>query len=249
MVANLRNCGLRGLRLLVISYGLICLAAYSFQDRLLYSPGTSPTQHPLVVEPQGRLQGVMLLFHGNAGTAWDRLHYAEATQPAGIRLVLAEYPGYGGREGTPSEASLVADGVATYEKLVASLPPGIPLLLAGESLGSSVATQVAVRVKQPPQQLILITPFDKLARVAAEKFWFLPVQWLLRDTYATDEALQRYRGEVHILIAKDDEIVGADAGLRLAKHATNARKLTLTQFDGGHNTPPPDGWLKKAFSR
>lgn len=227
----------------MLGYGLICLVVYGFQDRLLYFPDTSPVPHPLVIEPTGKVRGVMLLFHGNAGTAGDRLHYAEATRPAGIRLVLAEYPGYGGRPGTPSEAVLVADGVATYETLVASVPPDMPVLLAGESLGSSIAAQVAVRVARAPRHLILITPFDTLARVAAERYWYLPVRWLLRDSYATAEALQHYRGDVHIVIAKHDQIVGADAGMRLARSATNATSVRITHYEGGHNTPPPDNWL------
>lgn len=50
----------------------------------------------VVIEPEsGPIRGTALLFHGNAGTAMDRRSLASVFLPRGLRLVLAEYPGYG----------------------------------------------------------------------------------------------------------------------------------------------------------
>lgn len=53
----------------------------------------------------------MIVFHGNAGAAIDRSYYVDALTPLGYRVVLAEYPGYGGRSGQPREKVFVADAI------------------------------------------------------------------------------------------------------------------------------------------
>ena len=50
-------------------------------------------------------RGTLVLFHGNAGSARDRTYYLNALEPLGVRVILAEYPGYGGRDGSPSQAA------------------------------------------------------------------------------------------------------------------------------------------------
>ena len=41
------------------------------------------------------------------------MYYARALVPLGLRVILAEYPGYGPRSGSLGEASLVADAIET----------------------------------------------------------------------------------------------------------------------------------------
>ena len=40
-------------------------------------------------------KGTIIVFHGNAGTAYHRIFYVNALSPHGMRVLLAEYPGYG----------------------------------------------------------------------------------------------------------------------------------------------------------
>ncbi len=54
-----------------------------------------------------------MVFHGNAGSAYDRMYYVKALEPLGYRVLLAEYPKYGARTGSLGEKSLVADAIAT----------------------------------------------------------------------------------------------------------------------------------------
>ncbi|HSO78858.1 MAG TPA: alpha/beta fold hydrolase [Chromatiaceae bacterium] len=143
------------------------------QDQLLYLPDPTPPSaanlHPRLgpalapwplasgsafrgyvrAEPgatEGR-RGTLVLFHGNAGSARDRTYYLNALESLGVRVILAEYPGYGGRDGSPSQASLVADGRETVR--LARATYGEPLWVWGESLGAAVAAQVAVAVEPP----------------------------------------------------------------------------------------------------
>jgi hypothetical protein len=45
----------------------------------------------------------MIIFHGNAGSARDRLYYIEPLERLGYRIILAEYPGYEARAGHPRQ--------------------------------------------------------------------------------------------------------------------------------------------------
>ena len=58
--------------------------------------------------PAQPARAVLLVLHGNAGSALDRTYFRDVFQAAGpVDVVLLEYPGYGPRLGTPSQQSLV----------------------------------------------------------------------------------------------------------------------------------------------
>jgi hypothetical protein len=165
---------------------LACLAfalgtLYGLQRRLIYFPGRMSRSEfeatvsgsfdnrvsvlapfdAVVFEPPDEIgvAATAILFHGNAGLALDRAYLVPTFTNRGLRLILAEYPGYGARGGTPAESSLVADAAALYATVVA-MHPNVPVLLVGESLGTGVAVQVAARnAERPPSRLVLLLPF------------------------------------------------------------------------------------------
>ena len=97
----------------------VCL----LQDRLLYMPAKAGVERiasgglrawpspqdfrGLVAEPAGPVRGTAIVFHGNAGHAGHHIFYAAALTQLGLRVILAEYPGYGPRGGLLGEESLV----------------------------------------------------------------------------------------------------------------------------------------------
>jgi uncharacterized protein len=155
--------------------------------------------------PAGPVVGNILIWHGNGGTALDRGYYLRALLPLGYRVLLVEYPGYGVRPGRPSEAVLVADGVAVLEQFAAGF--GVPLYLMGESLGSAVAAAVAAQRPHRVDGIALITPWADLAVVAADYYPWIPVSLLLRDRYPVAHHLASFRGGKALVIAMDDEVI------------------------------------------
>ncbi len=135
--------------------------------------------------------GTIVLFHGNGGTAYDRSFYLEPLTELGFRVILAEYPQYGGRPGKVGEKPFVADGLETVRHAFEQY--GEPLYLLGESLGCGVAAAVAKKTSTPIAGIILITPWDTLAAVAKSLFPFLPVTMLLTDKYDSIGNLQSFQ--------------------------------------------------------
>ncbi len=99
------------------------------------------------------IEGTIIIFHGNAGVAYHRAFYVEALSRHNMRVILAEYPGYGGRDGQPSEDILVKDALETIR--LAHEEYGEPLYLWGESLGCGVVASALRKTDVPIQSVVL----------------------------------------------------------------------------------------------
>lgn len=183
-----------------------------------------------IKEPPGVARATVVLFHGNAGHAGHRQWYGDLLVSLDLRLILAEYPGYGPRDGVPGEAALVADAAEILKRVRAQFPG--PLLLAGESLGAGVAAAVAVQ--GDAAALLLITPWDRLDQVARHHYPWLPVGLLLRDRYDSVAHLSRYRGRTAVIVAADDDIVPAQGSRALFESLGSAKRLWSIPA-AGHN--------------
>jgi uncharacterized protein len=58
--------------------------------------------------------------------------------------------------------------------------------------------------------LLLVTPYDRLDKVAQDHFPFLPVRWLMKNTYDSAGAAAQLGGlPVAIMQADEDEVIPA----------------------------------------
>jgi pimeloyl-ACP methyl ester carboxylesterase len=201
------------------------------QSRGLERWPTEGDYRGLVREPTGPARATLVIFHGNAGQAWHRAHYADLSQ-LGLRVILAEYPGYGPRSGTLREAALVADAAETITR--ARQQFGDPVLVLGESLGAGVAAAAFAQVPGSVAGLLLITPWDRLVNVAQHHYPWLPVRWLLRDRYDSQRHLAQATVPIAVVVAERDTIVPARFGERLYLELPTPRHIwRLPQ--AGHN--------------
>lgn len=249
---------------IAVAVSILVAAITVFQDRLLYFPSRSalgdmvsaglrawPSPQDfraLVAEPTPQARATAVVFHGNAGHAGHREFYARALVPLGLRVLLAEYPGYGPRNGSLGEESLVADAAQTI--VLAHREFGAPLLVIGESLGAGVAAAANAREPHKAAGLLLITPWDRLEHVAAHHYPWLPVQWLLRDRYDSVTHLASFRGPVLVAVAERDRIVPARFGKALFDTLAEPKRLTVIK-QAGHNDWPvrvDERWWSEALS-
>lgn len=227
---------------------ILFAAATMLQDQLLYFPQkaslselVSERLRPwpsaedfrgLIAEPGGAAQATAIVFHGNAGHAGHRAFYATALNPLGIRVILAEYPGYGPRPGQPGERRLIADAEDMINR--AREHYGEPLMVVGESLGAAVAAGAGAHQAGQITGLLLITPWDKLQSVASHHYGWLPVKWLLRDPYDSAAYLASFNRPVAVVLAERDDIVPSRFGMALYQSLTPAKRLKILQ-GSGHN--------------
>ena len=238
---------------LAVVYGLLVAAAFLFQRRLLYVPETQkPSESEVqalgldlwpsgdayrgfVGAPADRVKGTVVFFHGNAAAAWRRDYYPQVLLPLSYRVILAEYPGYGGRAGRPSERSLLADARATVGQ--AHREFGGPIYLWGESLGAGVAAAVAADPTVPVAGVVLLTPWDTLPDLAQSLYWYLPARWLILDRYDNIGNLGSFEGRVAVVMAGRDEVIPQRHAQRLYRAFPEPKRLWV--LDGvGHNDWP-----------
>ncbi len=126
---------------------------------------------------------VVLDFHGNGGALRYRIARYRPLVADGFGLVAVSYRGYGGSSGRPSEDGLFEDANAAYAFAKARYPAE-GFVFWGESLGTGVA--VALAAVKPAARLVLEAPFSSAVDVAASAYPFVPVRWLMKDTFRSD---------------------------------------------------------------
>lgn len=201
------------LKKLLLFYVIVLSVLFVFQRKIMYFPNTDHriSSHWISLKKGNKIIALkekdinldynVLVFHGNAGNA-DMKNYYKLLFPH-ANIIIAEYPGFGFR----SEESLNKDNIiqASQEIVEEVLKDKKPLILVGESLGSGIASEMAV--KYNIDNLVLATPYNKIASVAQNKFPLLPIYPLVLDRYNNTDTLKNYHGNLVILIAEFDNVI------------------------------------------
>ena len=88
----------------------------------------------------------VVFLHGNASTVADGASKLAPLREAGLGVMLVEYPGYGGAPGRPTEATIMRQAEEALDLLGRAGIGPRRLVLWGESLGTGLATRLAVQV-------------------------------------------------------------------------------------------------------
>lgn len=233
----------------IVAAGLSLFGCASVQRKLLYFPShldlttsLTPWLHEGHIIGYAREvpapKNVWLMLHGNGGQAGHRASALPHFSPEDSIYIL-EYPGYGFRDGTPSMKSINEAAIDAYNFLCEKFP-NHPICLVGESLGSGPACFLAGGAN-PPAKLVLIVPYDELARVAAERYPFLPVRLILRDNWDNIAALANYRGLLEIYAEKFDTSIPIGHAKILAAPQP---QTVFHELIGGHNDWTLDSAVK-----
>jgi alpha-beta hydrolase superfamily lysophospholipase len=190
-------------------------------------------------------RATIVVFHGNAGTSFNRRFYLDALSRHGFRVILAEYPGYGGRAGNPSETLLVGDAMESLR--IAYRLYGEPLYLWGESLGAGVVSGVAAQTEVPIQGLVMFLPWDSLPGLAQTHYWYLPARWLVLDQYDNVQNLRGFGGKVAVVLAENDEVIPPSHGRNLYESIAADKQLWIIEGAGHNSVPVSPGlaWWKE----
>lgn len=235
----------------LVFYAALLGLLYFMQRALMYFPypvrvepaaaGLKQAVEEMVETPDGekiilwhiapeKQKPVILYFHGNGGSLAGRAARFAALTADGLGLVALSYRGYGGSTGRPSEAGLMADAMAAYQFAAARYMPA-RIVVWGESLGTGVG--VALAQKNPVAKIILEAPFTSAADVAATVYPFVPVRYLMKDQFRSDERIGNVKAPVLVLHGERDNVVPIRFGERLYE-AIKSPKRFVRFPEGGH---------------
>jgi fermentation-respiration switch protein FrsA (DUF1100 family) len=190
------------------------------------------------VPPRGD-KPVVLYFHGNGGSLRLRAARFGRLTGDGTGLVALSYRGYGGSTGRPSEAGLIADAAAVHAFAAARYGTG-RLVLWGESLGTGVA--VAIAAQYPVARVLLESPFTSAADVAAAAYPFVPVRWLMKDQFRSDERIAKVNVPVLVLHGELDRVVPISQGEALYERIRGPKRF-VRLASAAHNDHDQHGGL------
>ena len=238
--------------LVVTAYAGLCAWLYFTQRSQIYFPvresnppgarsirlvsGDATLKIWVVERPGPR---ALVYFGGNAEDVSGNLPAFTSALP-GYSLYLVNYRGYGGSTGSPSESALVADANAIYDHL---RERHSEISVMGRSLGTGVAVQLAAA--RDVRRLVLVAPYDSLAKVAGAHFAMLPVELLMRDRYDSAGRARAVHAPVLAVIAGNDEIIPRANSTALV-NAFPKSQVRVALLDGAtHNSVDQDpGYLR-----
>lgn len=171
----------------------------------------------------------VLYFGGNAEDVSQVVAPLARAFP-GRSVYAMHYRGYGGSGGTPSELALVADAERLFRQ-VATKHAGI--VVVGRSLGSGIAIQVAAA--HPAERLVLVTPYDSIVELAADRFALFPVGLLLQDRYESWRYASQVRVPTTLIVADRDQVIPEASSLKLATRFAPGIARIVEFPDAGHN--------------
>jgi hypothetical protein len=236
------------------AYGALAAGLFLGQRRLLYRPDrTRPDLGELA--PLGvrevaltTADGLRLLswylrpregrpvvayFHGNGGHIGYRADRLRRFAGEGYGVLMAEYRGYAGNSGTPTETGLLADGEAALDFLKGEgVAPG-RIVLWGESLGSGVA--VALAAYREIGCLVLEAPFTSVARAAQLHYPYIPAVLMVRDKFDSLSRICRVKAPILVLHGERDTVVPVRMGRALLAAATAPKEGWFSPEAGHEN--------------
>jgi fermentation-respiration switch protein FrsA (DUF1100 family) len=178
----------------------------------------------------GPASRTILLLHGNAGCASGWFHYAEGFQSVEpIDFYILEYPGYGGRTGSPTQSSILH----AADDAVASLPQNCGFYVIGESLGTGPACYLAGRYATNIKGVLLVAPYNNLAAAARAHLPLFPVKWMLKDRYPSDQWLKDYHGPLAVMLGGNDDVIPSELGRKLFDGYDGPKQLWFNP-EGNH---------------
>lgn len=118
-------------------------------------------------------KGLIFYLHGNADDLRRWGKFAKDFTSLGYDVFMMDYRGYGKSTGYPKEETLHQDASFVFNWVATNIRPARTIIY-GRSLGSGVASQLAIKAQ--PDMLILETPFADFADVIP--FPLQPALWL-----------------------------------------------------------------------
>lgn len=175
---------------------------------------------------------VLLVLHGNASSARSAIDWFTPAIDAGYSVVAADYRGYSGNPGQPSEQGLAADADA-FLSHARAFAGDRPVWIVGHSLGGGAAMALAER--DTPDVLVTIGTFTRLRDMVSGL-----TRAMVPDAYRNLDRARTGTAPWFLIHGFADDVVPVSHGQALHVIAGQAGRsgASFAIVGGGHR---PDG--------
>ncbi len=194
--------------------------------------------------PDSVSKGVVLYFHGNRENINRYAKYAPLFTKNQYEVWMIDYPGYGKSTGRRTEKILYEDAL-TFYKLANSRFPAEKIIIYGKSLGTGIASQLAM--VRDCKRLVLETPYYSMDALARHYFPIYPVMPLSKYAIPTHEYFEFIEEPITIFHGTRDRVVPYKHSKWLLKKNRGAELITIDK--GSHNDLPEDVLYVRSLER
>jgi hypothetical protein len=191
-------------------------------------------------------KGIIIYFHGNAG---DLSRWGEITSHFlnyNYDVLVMDYRTYGKSTGEMSEENLYSDAQLFYDHIKKSFKEE-NIVVYGRSIGTGLASYIASN--NSPNKLILETPFYNLTEAAKNRIPILPIQYLLKYQFPSNEFILNVKCPVLIYHGKKDRVVPYKSGVKLSKLVQKKALTFISIPEGEHNNLMSFGKYDEALEK
>lgn len=230
--------------IVALAYITAMAGLYFFQSKLIFPAETLPKDYQFTFDmpfteinlpvdgavlnalhfQQENSRGVIFFLHGNSGHLVDWVTDLEFYRRANYDLFVFDYRGYGKSTGKlKNQAQAVADVRVAWD-FIAPKYKDKPIVIYGRSIGSALATQLALEVDTP--LLVLVSPFTNLIDIAKQRYP-IALSWLLRFPFETDKAIQNVSSPVLLIHGDKDDYIPMSHSKELQQLTKTPSKLLI----------------------
>ncbi|GGA58385.1 alpha/beta hydrolase [Pelagibacterium lentulum] len=181
----------------------------------------------------------ILYLKGNSGSFTSEYARFQAFSEDGFGFLSIDYRGFPLSPGQITQQNILDDALAAFDWLAEREDQ---ILIWGRSLGSSPAVWVASQ--RDSDALVLETPFYSAVAVAAERYPYAPVGFLMMDQFPSNEWIGDVEEPLFIAHGTADVVITHGNGERLFAEAPNPFEIWI-EDGAGHN----DMWARGIWER
>lgn len=180
--------------------------------------------------PQPDSRGLVFFLRGNSGNLVDWTTQLDFYRRANYDLFIFDYRGYGKSQGRIKSPAQIHSDVRHLWDFITPRYQDKKIVIYGRSIGTALATKLATEVSA--DLLILVSPFTSVARLAKQRYPFVPKQ-LIRFPFETDTIIGDVTSPIAFAHGRDDKMFGPEHTQRLYDLTQSPKEMLI--IDGaGH---------------